>query len=113
LIEGLEKIEGAHVNGLTGNASAPQIVSCSFENIRSEVLLHALEDQGIYVSSGSACGSSHPAEINTLLSIGLDRASQEGTIRFSFNIENTMEEVDEVLTALQSILPMLRRFTRR
>lgn len=113
LIEGLEKIEGAHVNGKKDKSSAPQIVSCSFEGVRSEVLLHALEDQGIYVSSGSACASSHPSEINTLLGIGLPKELQEGTIRFSFSIHTTNEEIDYTLEKLNEILPVLRRYTRR
>lgn len=113
LIEGLQKIEGAHVNGKTDRTSAPHIVSCSFEGVRSEVLLHALEDKGVYVSSGSACASSHPSEINTLLGIGLSREMQEGTIRFSFSVHTTEEEIDYTLAALNELLPMLRRFTRR
>lgn len=113
LIAGLQKIEGAHVNGKTDRTSAPQIVSCSFEGVRSEVLLHALEDKGVYVSSGSACASSHPSEINTLLGIGLSREMQEGTIRFSFSVHTTEEEIDYTLAALNELLPMLRRFTRR
>ena len=113
LVEGLSGIEGAQVNGKTDRYSAPHIVSCSFSGVRSEVLLHALEDRGIYVSSGSACASSHPSEVNTLLSIGLTREEQEGTLRFSFSIHTTPEEIDKTLEALSEILPMLRRYTRR
>jgi len=113
LVAGLEKLEGARVNGLSDRRSAPHIVSCTFSDIRSEVLLHALEDRGIYVSSGSACASSHPSEINTLQGIGLTKAEQEGTIRISFGILNTPEEVDYTLTALGEILPVLRRYTRK
>ncbi len=89
LTEGLEQIEGAHVNGKKGRGSAPHIVSCSFDGVRSEVLLHALEERKIYVSSGSACSSSHPSEVSTLLAIGLPKEKQEGTIRFSFSEETT------------------------
>lgn len=113
LVEGLKTIEGAHLNGRTDRSSAPQIVSCSFEKVRSEVLLHALEDKGIYVSSGSACSSSHPSEISTLLGIGLTKDQQEGTIRFSLSKDTTDEEIDYTLTALRELLPMLRRFTRK
>ena len=113
LTEGLRTIEGAKLNGLTDRRSAPHIVSCTFAGIRSEVLLHALEDRGIYVSSGSACASSHPSEINTLEGIGLSKDEQEGTIRFSFGILNTPEEVDLTLAALREILPVLRRYTRK
>ena len=113
LTEGLEQIEGAHINGKKGKESAPQIVSCSFFGVRSEVLLHALEDRGVYVSSGSACASSHPSEINTLLGIGLSKELQEGTIRFSFSVHTTEEEIDYTLKTLEELLPVLRRFTRR
>ena len=113
LAEGLQTIEGTKINGKTGRDSAPQILSCSFRDVRSEVLLHALEDRGIYVSSGSACASSHPSEISTLLSIGLTKEEQEGTIRFSLSVNSTEEEIDRTLYALKEILPVLRRFTRR
>ena len=113
LTEGLRKIDGAHINGKTGRESAPQIVSCTFADVRSEVLLHSLEERGIYVSSGSACSSSHPSLINTLAGIGLDAKAQEGTIRFSLNTETTEEEIDTTLEALNGILPVLRRFVRK
>ena len=113
LIRGLSEIPGTHLNGKTDSTSAPHIVSASFDGVRSEVLLHALEERGIYVSSGSACASSHPSEINTLLGIGLPKERQEGTIRFSFNEKNTKEEAEQALEALRAILPVLRRFTRR
>ena len=113
LTEGLEQIEGAHINGKKGQESAPHIVSCSFDGVRSEVLLHALEAENIFVSSGSACASSHPSEITTLLAIGLKKEEQEGTIRFSLSEWTTDEEIDETLMALRKLLPVLRRFTRR
>jgi len=113
LINGLETIEGTVINGKKDKNSAPQIVSCRFDGIRSEVLLHALEDQGIYVSSGSACSSAHPSEANTLLAIGLDKAGQEGTIRFSFSNHTTEEEIDYTIEKLREIVPMLRKYTRR
>ena len=55
LIDRASELEGVTVNSLKGAEGAPQIVSLSFEGVRSEVLLHALEEKGIYVSSGSAC----------------------------------------------------------
>ena len=113
LVEGLQALEGAHINGKTGRESAPQIVSCTFSGVRSEVLLHSLEERGIYVSSGSACSSSHPSLINTLAGIGLSAKEQEGTIRFSLNEETSEEDIDETLQALRELLPVLRRFVRR
>lgn len=68
-VEEIEKIEGTTVNGPKGREGAPHIVSVSFAGVRSEVLLHSLEDKGIYVSSGSACASNHPAVSETLKAI--------------------------------------------
>ncbi len=110
--EEVSKIEGAHVNGRIGRDSAPHIVSVSFEGIRSEVLLHSLEDKEIYVSAGSACASHHPSESNTLHSIGLPASLQESTIRFSFCVHTTKEELEYTLQALKELVPMLRKYRR-
>ncbi len=107
-------IEGASVNGLTGRASAPHVVSVSFEGItKSEVLLHALEEKGIYVSSGSACASNHPSISATLQSIGVRRDLLSATIRFSFSVFTTKEELDYTLEAIRALLPVLRRYRPR
>ena len=105
-------IDGASINGRTGRDSAPQIVSVSFAGVRSEVLLHALEDRGIYVSSGSACSSNHPGVSGTLKGIGLKKELLDATIRFSFSIFNTEAEVDYCIQALEELLPMLKRYRR-
>ena len=111
-VQEVSKIEQAYVNGKTGRDSAPHIVSVSFEGIRSEVMLHALEDRNVYVSAGSACSSHHPSAVNTLHSIGLSPARQESTIRFSFSVHTTKEELDLALQALRDLVPMLRRYQR-
>ena len=95
------------------SGEAPHIVSLSFRGVRSEVLLHALEDRGIYVSAGSACSSNHPAVSGVLKAIGLEKELLESTLRFSFCEDNTIEEVTYTLQALQELLPALRRFTRK
>lgn len=112
-IEQLQKIEGVTINGKTGMESAPHIVSASFESVRAEVLLHALEDKDIYVSSGSACSSNRPGLSSTLAAIGLPDKLLDATIRFSFSYDTTKEELDYTLEVLQSVLPSLRKFTRR
>lgn len=109
---GVRKIENIRVNGLPGRESAPQIVSISFEGVRSEVLLHALEEYQIYVSAGSACSSNHPSVSSTLQSIGLPKKLQESTIRFSFSVHTQMEEIDYTLEVLSKLVPMLRRYQR-
>ena len=95
------------------SGQAPHIASVSFPGVRSEVLLHALEDKGIYVSAGSACSSNKPEVSGTLKGIGLTKEYYESTLRFSFSLYNTVEEADECVDALKDLLPVLRRFTRR
>lgn len=112
-IQELGAIEGTAVNGPQGREGAPHIVSVSFAGVRSEVLLHALEDKGIYVSSGSACSSSHPAPSRTLQAIGVKKEYLDSTLRFSFCEFTTKEELDYTLDTLKELLPVLRRFTRR
>lgn len=106
------EIPGTVFNGRRGHEGTPHVISISFENVRSEVLLHALEDKGIYVSSGSACSSNKPALSGTLKAIGVKNNLLDSTIRFSLCTENTKEELDEVMIALNELVPMLRRYTR-
>lgn len=115
-INGIERLEGTHVNGKTGEDSAPHIVSVSFEGIRSEVLLHSLEDRGIYVSSGSACSSNNHAGkqkgSKTLRNIHLKENLLDSTLRFSFSVHTTEEEIDYALEVLGELLPVLKKYTR-
>lgn len=113
MTEGLLQLEGVTVNGPAVDDGAPHVVSASFAGVRSEVLLHALEDKGIYVSAGSACASNHPGLSSTLVAIGLDPKLLDCTLRFSFSIFTTEEEVDETLKALKELLPFLRKYTRK
>ena len=112
-IDGLVKIPDTQVNGCAGGESAPHVVSYSVRGVRSEVLLHALEDKGIYVSAGTACASNHPQTSRTLMAIGLDKALWDSTIRFSMSVMTTREEIDYTLQTLRELIPMLRRYTRR
>ncbi len=116
----LEKLGDVTVNGIPskdGQAdirkSAPHIVSASFAGVRAEVLLHALEDKGIYVSSGSACSTNKPSVSATLQAIGIDRSLLDSTLRFSFSTETTKEEIEYTLKVLAQELPMLRKYSRR
>lgn len=112
-INGLANIEGVKVNGLTGRDSAPHVVSVSIAGIRSEVMLHALEDKGIYISAGSACASNKPAISATLKGIGVEKQYLDSTLRFSFSVLTTEEEIDYTLQQMYELIPMLRRYTRR
>ena len=106
------KISGVSVNGHTDRKNAPHIVSVSVEGVRAEVLLHALEDKGIYVSAGSACSSNKPAVSRTLKSIGLKQELLDSTVRFSFSVETTKEEIDYALSEMAALIPMLQKYTR-
>lgn len=120
-IDEAEKLEGTVVNGGRKRGSlrisedreacaAPHVVSVSFADVRAEVLLHALEETGIYVSSGSACSSNHPAISGTLKAIGVQKCYLDSTLRFSFSFDTTKEEIDECMSQLSRLLPMLRRY---
>ena len=111
-INGLMQIPDVKINGYTGFDSAPHIVSVSIRSIRSEVMLHALEDRGIYVSAGSACSSHKATTSATLRAIGVEKDLLDSTIRFSFSIFTTREEIDYTLKVLYDIIPMLRKYTR-
>ena len=110
LIAGLKLLGGVTINGSEDRTNAPQIVSASFEGVRSEVLLHALEDKGVYVSSGSACSSNHPGISGTLKGIGVKKELLDSTIRFSLGDLNVEEEVDYAIGVLGELLPVLRRY---
>ncbi len=112
---GICQLENVKFNTLPGRESAPHVLSVSFAGVRSEVLLHALEDKEIYVSAGSACASNHPETSGsaTLRAIGLEKELLNSTIRFSLSAFTTEEEIDHTVQALGELVPMLRRYTRR
>lgn len=112
-ISQLDKMEGVKVNGAQGRKAAPHVVSVSVDGVRAEVLLHALEEKGIYVSAGSACSSHKPIPSATLQAIGLPKELLGSTVRFSFSVFTTREEIDCAVNALKETIPMLRRFVRR
>lgn len=112
----LGKINGVAINGADNiplRETAPHIVSANFEGIRSEVLLHALAAKGVFVSSGSACSSNHPGLSGTLQAIGVEDALLDSSLRFSFSVFTTEEQVDYAADVLEEELPVLRRFTHR
>ncbi|WP_342979475.1 MULTISPECIES: cysteine desulfurase family protein [unclassified Ruminococcus] len=112
LAEGFLKLPDVRLNGMEIREGAPQILSASFLGVRSEVLLHTLEEKGIYVSAGSACSSHKRKAVGTLSAMGMEAAQRESTLRFSFSEENTFEEVDYALAVIGQVLPMLRRYSR-
>lgn len=111
-IEQLHQIEQVSINGYEDERNAPHIVSANFDGVRSEVLLHALEESHIYVSSGSACASNKKSQSATLEAIGKSKAQAEGTIRFSFSMDTTKEQLEYCIQQLKALLPVLRKFKR-
>lgn len=112
-IERLHEIDRVLINSPQDGFHIDNILNVSFEDIRGEVLLHALEDYNIYVSTGSACSAKKSNQKNYVLpSIGLKPCHSEGAIRFSFSYDNTIEEVDYTIDALKKIIPFLRRSKR-
>ncbi|MCI9397253.1 MAG: cysteine desulfurase [Lachnospiraceae bacterium] len=112
LTEGVKKIGDVTVNGCPGREGAPHIVSASFRGVRSEVLLHALEERGIYVSAGSACAAHKPQPSATLRALGVEKELLQSTIRFSLSGFTTDEEITYTCQNLEDIVPKLRRYTR-
>lgn len=112
-VEGIRRIDDVVINGHGDETGAPHVVSVSFKGVRSEVILHALEDKGIYVSAGSACSARKPQPSATLQAMGIPKELLGSTIRFSFSIFTTMEEINYTLQTLYDIIPMLRRYTRK
>ena len=111
--QGLEKIGDIRINGMDLREGAPQILSISVMGVRSEVLLHSLEERGIYVSAGSACSSHKRKPSATLAAMGMSKDQIESTVRLSFCEENTIEEADYFLQVMGELVPMLRRYSRR
>ncbi len=116
MIDGLSRLEGVSFNGIGTQEltqTAPHVLSVSFAGTKSEVMLHALAAQGVYVSSGSACSSNHPDLSGTLQAIGVDPALQDSTLRFSFSVNTSKEEIDYGIQVVTEVLPTLRRFIKK
>lgn len=122
-INEITKIENVTVNGLKTETypvseddvreTSPHVVSASVKGVRAEVLLHALEDKGIYVSSGSACATNKPAISETLKAIHLPQELLDSTVRFSFSVETTKPQIEYTISVLNELIPMLRKYSRK
>lgn len=111
MIQRLSELDDVVIHGNREDAkSAPHIINVSFVGVGSEVMLHTLEDRGIYVSAGSACSTHKRSKSPSLTAIGASSEEIDSSVRFSFTEENTKEEVDTVMDVLKQVLPMLRRY---
>ena len=108
----ITKIPDVRVNGPSGRKAAPHIISVTVPGVRAEVLLHALEDRGVYVSAGSACASNRPHVSSTLSAIGMEKDGLDSTIRISMSVMTTREDMEDAASAMEELIPFLRRYTR-
>lgn len=102
-------IPDIRINSPTEANCAPHILNVSFLGVKSEILLHALEQDGIYVSSGSACSSRKKSFSHVLQAMGRSEAELDSAIRFSFNRFNESAEIDYVVDRLQTHVAALRK----
>ncbi len=107
-MEKLAGMDGVKINS-SGAEYSPYVLSISFIGVRGEVLLHMMEEKGIYVSTGSACSAKSSKNSHVLEAIGLPQDYIKGTIRFSFGEDNSKEEVDYTVDVLDKSLKFLRR----
>ena len=107
-----EEIEDIKINSDLTKFGAPHILNVSFKNIKGEVLVHYLEDKGIYVSTGSACSSKSKSDNRILKSINLDRDYIDGTIRISFGHFNNFDEIDYVIFNMKESINEIRKFMK-
>ena len=108
----MEAVPDARVNGPAPLEGAPHILNMSFD-LRGEILLHALEGEGILVSTGSACSSRRKRPSDTLTAMGCSPETIEGALRFSLSPMNTMEEMEMTAEALGRLVPQYRRYRRK
>lgn len=105
----LSEIPDTYINGPEPAYGAPHILNVSFPGLKAEVLVHMLEEKGIYVSTGSACHSRRRDLSHVLQALGLPKGRIEGAIRISFSRLNTEEEVEEAAQAIRECVAELRR----
>ncbi len=114
LIDAFQKtIPNILVNGPDPKNAAPHIVNLSFPGVRGEVMLHALESEGIYASTGSACSSKKRKVSQVLLNMGIDSQRAECALRFSLSPHTTFEEIDLAAERIGTIYDTLKHFQRR
>lgn len=106
-----DNVDNIMINTPDGNA--PHILNISFGGVKSEVLLHSLELQNIFVSSGSACSSHKKEPSYVLTEIGVPKDMIDGSIRFSLSEFSTVEDVDNTIEAIKNIVPRLRKLNLR
>ncbi len=108
-----EVVPDVIVNGPDPAAGAPHIVNLGFPGVRGEVMLHALEGDGVYVSTGSACSSKKLKVSGVLTAMGIRPQVAEWAVRFSLSPHTTEEEIDYAARRVGVQYDLLKRFQRR
>lgn len=85
----------------------PYILNISVKGIRSETMLHFLEEKNVFVSSGSACARGKSSHV--LSAMGLDKNTSDSAVRISFSNENTKEDIDALINGIKEGLQILIR----
>lgn len=112
LIDRLSEIRGATLNGdLSATGGAPHIISVSFSGVKGEVLLHALEKRGVFVSTKSACSSKRFVPSRVLAACGLSDEQAEGTLRISMGQQTEAQHVDQAMAAIAHTVRQIRKET--
>lgn len=111
LLHHLEKIEGAVINSPVINF-APHILNISFVGLKPEVIVHALSEENIYISTKSACSSKNHEISRVLQSMGKSEQVAGSAIRISLSYENTMEEVNTFNEIMMKVIKNLYKVTR-
>ncbi|MED3622753.1 cysteine desulfurase family protein [Neobacillus thermocopriae] len=112
LRDGLNKIEGLKIHTPI-QYSAPHILNFSLKGIKSEVFIHALEQEDIFVSTTSACSSKKKSPSKTLLALGVAEELAESAIRISLSFENTEEEARTVIQVIEKTVNQLGKVMKR
>lgn len=111
-VDGIADIKDIKINGPSVEEGSPYVLSLLIKDVRGEVLLHSLEDDGIYLSTGSACSSNKPEELSpTLNSLGYNKQMIDSVVRISFSRYNTLDDIDNAVEAFKKMIPRLRMFT--
>ncbi len=108
-----EAVPEAAINGPDPQNAAPHIVNMRFPGVRGEVMLHALEAENVYASTGSACSSKKLKVSGVLTAMGIPGTEAECSLRFSLSPHTTYEEIDEAAAALKKCYALLKGYKRR
>ncbi|WP_203361471.1 cysteine desulfurase family protein [Bacillus sp. REN10] len=107
----LEKMQGVAVHTPLAGC-APHILNVSIQGVKGEVLVHALEEKGCFVSTTSACSSKQKKTSTVLTAMGVSQAEADSSIRISLAYDNSLEEAETLIEQLQMILPKLTKVQR-